>query len=228
MELRKRVLAKVEELQGVLDSSPRARLFDRHYQQAFAFLTSGQVKQAFDINGEPEAVRERYGREMFGQGCLMARRLVEAGVPFVQVNWNQNVGQNGWDTHGDNFVLLRAQLLPRLDAALASLVEDLDQRGLLKRTLVICAGEFGRTPRINGNGGRDHHPGCFAVVLAGGGVKSGLALGSSTADGMQPASRPVRPDELAATIYRLLGLDGTALRELRILTEQPVVEELIA
>lgn len=227
MELRKQVLARVEELQGVLEQSGEARLFDRYYQQAFAFLTSGEVKKAFDLGQESAATRERYGKDMFGQGCLMARRLVETGVPFIQVNWNQNVGQAGWDTHGNNFTLLKDQLLPRLDAALSSLVEELDQRGLLRSTLVVCAGEFGRTPRVNGQAGRDHHPGCFAAVMAGGGVKRGFALGSSDAQGMQPASRPLRPDELAATIYRLMGLDGTQLRELRVLTEQPVAEELI-
>jgi uncharacterized protein (DUF1501 family) len=227
MELRKHLLARVEALEGVLEESPEARLFDRYYQQAFAFLISGTVKKAFELSDEPSAVRERYGRDMFGQGCLMARRLVEAGVPFVQVNWNQNVGQAGWDTHGNNFGLLKDQLLPRLDAALYSLIEELDTRGLLKTTLVICAGEFGRTPQVNGNGGRDHHPGCFAAVMAGGGVKRGFALGSSEPQAARPASRPLRPDELAATVYHLLGLDGTALRELRVLTEQPVAEELI-
>lgn len=228
MELRKKVLAKVEELEGVLEQSADARLFDRYYQQAFAFLTSGEVKKAFDLNLEAAPVRERYGKDMFGQGCLMARRLVEVGVPFVQINWNQNIGQAGWDTHGNNFGLLKEQLLPRLDAALSSLVEELDQRGLLKTTLVVCAGEFGRTPQVNGNGGRDHHPGCFAAVMAGGGVKRGFALGASDAKGMLPANRPLRPDELAATVYHLMGLDGTRLRELRVLTEQPVAEDLMA
>ena len=228
LELRKTVLRKVEALQGVLDKSQEARLFDRYYQQAFAFLTSGEVKKAFDLEQEPAAVREKYGKDMFGQGCLMARRLVETGVPFVTVNWNQNIGQQGWDTHGNNFTILKDQLLPRLDAALASLVAELDDRGLLQSTLVVCAGEFGRTPRVNGGAGRDHWPNCFAAVMAGGGVKRGFALGASDANGMQPANRPLRPDEFAATIYRLLGLDGTALRELRVLTEQPFAEDLIA
>jgi uncharacterized protein (DUF1501 family) len=228
MELRQEVLAKVEALQGVLEQSPEARLFDRYYQQAFAFLTSGAVKQACDVEREPAATRERYGRDMFGQGCLLARRMVEVGVPFVQVNWNQSIGQAGWDTHQNNFALLQGELLPRLDAALSSLVQELDERDLLKTTLVVCAGEFGRSPRVNGNAGREHHPGCFAAVLAGGGVKRGFALGASDAQGMLPATRPLRPDELAATIYHLLGLDGTRLRELRVLTEQSVAEELLA
>jgi hypothetical protein len=228
MELRRKVLARVEQLEGVLEQSGEARLFDRYYQQAFAFLTSGEVKKAFDLSLEKPETRERYGKDMFGQGCLMARRLVEVGVPFIQVNWNSNVGQAGWDTHSANFQVMKDQLLPRLDAALASLVEELDQRGLLRTTLVVCAGEFGRTPKVNGSAGRDHHPGCFAAVMAGGGVKRGFALGASDAQGMQPASRPLRPDELAATVYRLMGLDGTQLRELRVLTEQPVAEDLIA
>jgi|SRR5579872_3208547 len=175
-------------------------------RQALDILRSKSTRDALDLSRESADVRDRYGQTLFGQGCLAARRLVEAGVRFVTVAAGLNTGLN-WDTHGQNFLSLRTTLLPALDQTLSALIEDLDARGLLARTIVYCAGEFGRTPRINKTAGRDHWARSMAVVLAGGGFKRGYAEGSTDAEGMAPASAPCTPDDIAATIVDLLGID---------------------
>lgn len=183
-----------------------------YYAQALDLITSSAARRAFELQREPDAVRERYGRTPFGQGLLLARRLVEVGVPLITVNWARD--DAFWDTHADNFRLLKSSLLPPFDRAFSALIEDLDQRGLLHETLVVCLGEFGRTPKINGAAGRDHWAACNSVVMAGAGVARGRAIGASDRLAAYPAERPVWPEDLAATIYHALGIDpATELRD---------------
>lgn len=173
------------------------------YQQAFNLITSPAAKQAFELQAEPDAVRDRYGRTREGQATLLARRLVEAGVRFV------TIGFGGWDTHDKNFIRLRNPLLPTLDQAWSALLEDLSQRGLLNSTLVICAGEFGRTPTVNGAAGRDHYAPCNAVGLSGAGVAMGHTVGKTDAKCTQVVGQTNSTLDYAATIYRILGIDVT-------------------
>ena len=183
--------------------SDRARTVDSFYKRAYALLSSDKARQAFELKSEKDEVRNAYGRNGFGQSLLLARRLVEGGVRFVTVQ------HGGWDTHGNAFNVLQGSTLPPFDQGLAAFLKDLGERGLLQKTLVIVMGEFGRTPVINHDGGRDHHPRCFSVLLAGGGIKGGTVVGSSDAKGYEPAERPVRPEDLSATIYQCLGIDYT-------------------
>lgn len=183
--------------------SDRVRTVDAFYKRAYALLSSSEARAAFDLSKEPGKVREAYGRNQFGQGLLLARRLVEGGVRFVTVQ------SGGWDTHNNGFNALKNNLLPSFDRAVAAFLQDLAERGLLKKTLVIVMGEFGRTPKINRDGGRDHHARCFSVLLAGGGIKGGQAVGASDARGAEPAERPIKPEDLSATIYQCLGIDYT-------------------
>lgn len=176
------------------------RAVDRFTEQAYSMLTSPAAQQAFEVDREPDRLRERYGRTRAGQGLLLARRLVEAGVPCITVN------EGEWDHHVGIFPQLD-KMLPPLDRSLATLVEDLDQRGLLASTLIVVMGEFGRTPKINVMSGRDHWSRGFTVVLAGGGVRGGQAIGATDLEGAFPSNRPVTPEDLAHSIYTLLGLD---------------------
>jgi hypothetical protein len=187
---------------------------DAFHQQALEILRSDRTRNAFNLNQETEALRQRYGMNGFGQGALAARRLIEAGVRFVTITLG------GWDTHNQNFNNLRTRLLPQLDQTLSALIEDLDQRGQLGRTMVYCAGEFGRTPRVNRNSGRDHWARSMAVVLAGGGFRRGYAHGTTDQQGMAPATEPCTPDDVAATIFHNLGLDPH--QELTTPTGRPV------
>lgn len=174
---------------------------DRFHSQALDILRNDRTQKAFQLESEPANVREAYGPTPFGQSALAARRLIEAGVRFVTVSLG------GWDTHRDNFVALRTRLLPQLDKVLSTLIVDLDRRGLLDETIVYCAGEFGRTPNINKTAGRDHWARSMSVVVAGGGFKRGYAHGTTQTDGMAPATDPVSPADLAATMFRQLGID---------------------
>ncbi len=177
-------------------------------QQALDLMASPAARRAFDLNQETPATRDRYGRTKFGQCALLARRLVEAGVGLVQLNWPRVEGglNNGhWDTHSKNAEALRTVLMPRMDQAYAALLDDLTERGLLDETLVVWMGEFGRTPKINSNGGRDHWGAVFSVALAGGGVRGGQVFGSSDRLGAEPKSGRVQPADLAATIFHQLG-----------------------
>src|SRR5207249_9724100 len=164
----------------------------------FDLLRSEEVRRAFELSQEKAAVRDRYGHHTLGQSLLLARRLVEAGVRFVNVNDKINNGQlANWDSHENNFARLKNDLLPPADQAFSALIEDLDARGLLESTLVVALGEFGRTPQINKSAGRDHWPDCFSVVLAGGGVKGGTVYGASDRIGAYPATDPVTSGDLA-------------------------------
>ncbi len=174
---------------------------DAFHRQALEILRSDRTRNAFNLSQEGQHLRQRYGMNPFGQGVLAARRLIEAGVRFTTVTFG------GWDTHGQNFNNLKTRLLPALDQVLSALIEDLDGRGMLDRTIVYCAGEFGRTPRINRNNGRDHWARSMAVVLAGGGFKRGYVHGTTDVQGMAPATEPCTPDDVAATIFSNLGLD---------------------
>jgi uncharacterized protein (DUF1501 family) len=179
---------------------------DSFSRQAHAMITSKAAREAFDLSKEPAARAEEYGESSFGQSCLLATRLVESGIRFVTVS------TGGWDTHRDNFPKLKDRLLPPLDQALAALLTDLDQRGLLKSTAVFVTGEFGRTPKINSRstpGGRDHYPRCMTMLMAGGGVKGGQVVGASDEKATLPASEVISPSDAAASFYHNLGIDHT-------------------
>ena len=215
LENRREVMNLIDRSTELLEFSGRARGIDAHYQRALNLLTSRSFRNAFDLSREPVILRNRYGRTTYGQGCLLARRLVEAGVKFVTVYFAPNIGGQdflgGWDTHGFNskpmYPILNNYLVPITDQTLPTLLEDLDHRGLLDDTLVIWMGEFGRSPRINNQAGRDHWPQCYTVLLAGGGVRRGFVYGSSDRIGAYPSANAVRPEDLAATMYHLLGID---------------------
>jgi hypothetical protein len=214
-------LADRDRLRNTFDAAFRAldrtevpASLDKFHQQALDILRSNKTRQAFDLDKEPKALRDAYGRRPFGESALTARRLIEAGVRFV------TVGLGGWDTHANNFQALRGNLLPQLDAVLAALVGDLADKGLLDRTLVYCAGEFNRTPRINGSAGRDHWAQSMAVFLAGGGVRKGHVHGSTDAHGMAPADAPCAPDDVAATAFQALGIAPRT--EVQTITGRPV------
>jgi len=173
--------------------------------KALDLLLSPAVSTAFDLSRESATVRDKYGRHSHGQSCLLARRLIEAGTRLVTVNWPDD-GQSFWDTHGNNFPSLKTRLMPPADIAFAALLDDLTARGLLDETLVVWVGEFGRTPRVE-NAGRQHWPQCYSAVLAGGGIQGGAIYGSSDKIGAHPATNPVAPADLTATIYHALGID---------------------
>ena len=184
-----------------------ARVWDGLQGRALDALSSAEARGAFDIEREDPKTRDRYGRNIHGQCVLLARRLVEAGVELVTVNWHDD-GQNFWDTHGDNFNQLKNRLMPPADQAFAALLDDLAERGRLDDTLVVWAGEFGRTPRINpAVSGREHWPRCYSAVLAGAGIKGGYVHGASDRWGAYPSRDPVAPDDLAATMLHALGID---------------------
>ncbi len=210
---RRAMMRLVDEQSALLEYSARARGIDETYAKALNMLLSSGVKQAFDLSAEPAALRDRYGRTTYGQGCLLARRLVEAGARFVNVYFSKTIGgcEGGWDTHGFGnkpmYPILKNWLLPIADQTLPTLLEDLEDRGLLNETLVVWVGEFGRSPRINSMAGRDHWPQCYCALLAGGGVKRGFVYGASDRTGAFPASDPARPEDLSATMFHLLGVD---------------------
>ncbi len=212
LDRRRRMRQVVEETLRTFEQSDDARLLDDNFQAAYRLMTSPQARDAFDLSKEPTAVRERYGMNRFGQCCLLARRLVEAGVRFVTINTFLTVfDEITWDIHGSkpftSIEGMRDIVAPMYDQAYSALIEDLDQRGLLPTTLVTGLAEFGRTPKVNPAGGRDHWPGCFTVSFAGGGVQGGRAVGASDPIGGVPADRPAAPPELIATILHSLGLD---------------------
>ncbi|MBI2477334.1 MAG: DUF1501 domain-containing protein [Planctomycetia bacterium] len=210
---------------------------DPAFEQAYRLVTSPEAKQAFDLASEPAAIRNQYGMKTIGQSCLLARRLVERGVPFVTVN------NPGWDTHQGAYTRLKegytgakvpVGLIPSLDMAFSALIEDLEQRGLLDETLIVVMGEFGRTPKLNVSGGRDHWPRVFSVAMAGGGVAGGRVVGSSDSVGEGPKDQPVTPADLACTIYSLLGIDPRHLlqtpngRPIQVNRDGQLIRELVA
>jgi hypothetical protein len=229
LESRDRLLQQFD--QGLATVDRNADLvegLDAFHQQALEILRSNSTRNAFNLEQESARTRGRYGLNPFGLGALAGRRLIEAGVRFVTVSLG------GWDTHGQNFNALRARLLPQLDQTLSALVEDLDSRGMLDNTVVYCAGEFGRTPRINNNAGRDHWARSMAVVLAGGGFKRGYAHGTTDSQGMAPATEPCTPDDVSSTIFHCLGLDPhqelqtPTGRPMQLFREGRVVNRLLA
>jgi uncharacterized protein (DUF1501 family) len=220
LERRKEFLAEFDRIQSAVENSAPA---DSGFEQAFRLVTSPSAKAAFDLGQEKAAVRARYGPRTIGQSCLLARRLVERGVAFVSVL------NSGWDTHDGLMLCLRdgyagakvgVGLIPSLDLALGALIGDLEERGLLDDTLVVAMGEFGRTPKLNARGGRDHWPRVFSVVMAGAGIKGGQVIGSSDRVGESPRDNPVTPADLAYSIYALLGIDPK--QELRTSDGRPV------
>jgi hypothetical protein len=203
----------------------RADTYDSHFERALSLLESPAVSRAFRLDTESVRLRDRYGRTRWGQSCLLARRMVEAGTRFVQVNWPAGSdtepapGPDGsWDTHRNNFPMLRDWRCPVFDQSVSALIEDLEQRGLLDSTLVVAIGEFGRSPKIGapttnnvGPGGRDHWPSCYTCLLAGGGVRGGQVYGSSDRNGAYPQNQAVHPYDLIATLYHALGIDRNTL-----------------
>jgi hypothetical protein len=193
------------------ESSADAKLLDANFDQAYRLMSSKAAREAFDLTAEPDATRDRYGRTRFGQSCLLARRLIERGVRFVTVNMFETVfNEITWDIHGSApfspIECYKNEVGPNFDNSFASLVEDLDQRGMLKNTMVLAFGEFGRTPKINPAGGRDHHPGCWTSVVAGGPIQGGRIVGASDETGYAPKDRPVTTSEIAATVFHGLGI----------------------
>src|SRR6266446_4641887 len=194
------------------ETSQDARLLDSTFHQAYTLMSSQKAREAFELHREPEAIREKYGQNRFGQSCLLARRLIEAGVRFVTVNMFETVfDEITWDIHGSrpftDIVEMARLVAPNFDRAYSTLLEDLHERGLLSSTIVTAMGEFGRTPKINPAGGRDHHPGVWTILMGGGPIKGGRVVGESDELGYRPKTRPVTPGEVAATLYRGLGLD---------------------
>jgi hypothetical protein len=201
---RRHLLDRLNQAAPALEATAGMRNLDDASRRAYELLSSTTTRDAFDLGREPARVRERYGPLAFSQNCLLSRRLVEAGVPMVTL---YSVGNRDWDTHGDNFNLLKNQLLPPMDVGISALLEDLEGRGLLDETLVIWMGDMGRTPHINKGAGRDHWSFCYSVVLAGAGIRGGQVYGSSDRSAAYPSTNPVSPADIAATILHCLGID---------------------
>jgi uncharacterized protein (DUF1501 family) len=205
LQSRQAMLAKIDSFERSLEAHPKAKDRDSYFEQAYRLVTSPQAKAAFDLSKEKPEMRKRYGNFKLGQGLLLARRLVEAGTKFV------TVVDTGWDTHTQisyNLTYGFPGKLPGLDQAYSALLEDMSERGLLKKTLVVLMGEFGRTPKINPSGGRDHWPRANSILLAGGGVFGGQVVGKTDHAGELPVDDPVSPQDLARTLYTLLGVDA--------------------
>jgi hypothetical protein len=228
LDHRMTMLKQFDRMRRDTDASGLIAGMDAFTQQAWNLVTSPAVQEAFNIDKEDTKLRDRYGRHNWGQNMLLGRRLVEAGVRFVTVD----IG--GWDTHANNFEALKQRLLPKFDQSFATLIEDLDQRGRLDNTLVLLWGEFGRTPRINANSGRDHWSNVMSVVMAGGGLKRGIVLGESDPRAEFPKERPLTPQDVLATMYHLLGIDrhktfsNDASRPVEILNYGEPIHEILA
>jgi hypothetical protein len=194
------------------EKNVQAKQLDDNFNLAYRLMSSKEAREAFALEKEPDSMRDRYGRTRFGQSCLMARRLIERGVRFVTINMFETVfDEVTWDIHGSkpftDITEMSRLVAPNFDQAFSTLLEDLGDRGLLKTTIVTALGEFGRTPKINPAGGRDHHPGVWTILMGGGPIKGGVVVGESDELGYAPKSQPVQPGDVAATIYRGLGLD---------------------
>ncbi len=202
LDSRKRLLDDIAE--GI-HGSAAARELEGFQARALDLLNSTVAQKAFQLENEPDRVREGYGRNIYGQSVLLARRLIEAGTRVACVSWAPDANAT-WDTHGGNFTKLKNELLPQFDAALSSLLTDLADRGMLERTLVVAMGEFGRSPKVNAQAGRDHWNFCYSLLMAGGGVKGGWIHGASDKIGALPSRQPVTPADIIATIYTCLGV----------------------
>lgn len=237
LQTRKSLLEAVDNAQRAFDATEDIRSRDNAYEQAFGLIFSEKAKKAFDIASEKDDVKVRYGRNTFGQSCLLARRLVEHGVRLVTINMFDTVfNEITWDCHADGGSLAvrlddyKETLCPMFDLAYTGLLEDLKQRGMLDNTLVVAMGEFGRTPQLNPRGGRDHWPGVWSILFSGANVKGGQVIGASNKTGAEPKDRPILPEEVAATIYKGLGIDlntrlpGPENRPLPIIEAEPIDE----
>lgn len=228
LERRKDLLQDLDKIRRDIDSRGDIEGLDTFYRDAMEMVTNTKAQRAFDVAKESPVLRDQYGRNDLGQCCLLARRLVEAGVTFVTVQ-----AGGGWDTHGDNFKQLKTNLLPKFDQAVSSLVKDLHDRGLQDDVLVMAMGEFGRTPRINGGAGRDHWPQAMSILYAGGGLKMGQAIGTTNTTAEYPTSKPYTPGCVLSTMYSVLGIDhhhnfhDQAQRPLPILSEGEPIKELV-
>jgi hypothetical protein len=228
LDNRKQLLQDLDTIRRDIDAKGDIEGLDSFYRDGMEMVTNTKAQHAFDVNKEPVKLRDRYGRNDLGQCCLLARRLVENGVTFVTVQ-----AGGGWDTHANNFTELKRKLLPQYDAAVTALVEDLHERGLQDDVLVMAMGEFGRTPKINKDAGRDHWPGAMSILYAGGGLKMGQAVGTTNALAEYPTSKPATPGCVLSTMYHVLGIDhhhvfyDDAKRPLPILSEGEPVAELI-
>jgi hypothetical protein len=225
---RRELLGQIDQLRRDLDTAGDLAGLDTFYRDAMQMVTNDRAQQAFNIQSESAKLREEYGRNSFGQSCLLARRLVEAGVTYVTIQ-----AGGGWDTHGDNFSQLKKSLLPNYDRGLTALVSDLFQRGMQEDVLVMAMGEFGRTPRINPQAGRDHWPGAMTIVYSGGGLKMGQAIGTTNDKAEYPTTKPYSVGCVLSTMYHCLGIDhkhvfhDQAHRPLPILNEGQPISELI-
>jgi hypothetical protein len=228
LDRREGLLRELDGIRRDVDTKGDIRGIDAFYRDALEMVTNDKAQKAFDVKSEPATLRDEYGRNDLGQSCLLARRLVEAGVTFVAVQ-----AGGGWDTHGDNFKQLKESLLPKYDRAVAALVTDLHDRGLQNDVLVMAMGEFGRTPRINSGAGRDHWPQAMSVLFAGGGLRMGQVIGSTNDKAEFPTTKPATPGCLLSTMYHVLGIDhrhvfhDQANRPLPILNEGQPIEDLI-
>ncbi len=219
LDRRSTLLKAVNDTMPEMEKAVEKYALDRYYQKAFDLVSSGRARDSFDLAKEKDTLRDKYGRHTFGQGLLLARRLLESGTRFVQMNWpavaNGDPTVDAWDTHAANFGPLRNLHCPKLDSGLSALLEDLDERGLLKETLVVALGEFGRSPRLgvstsgntNSPDGRDHWPYCYTALIAGAGIRRGALYGKSDATGSSPIETPVHPTQIVATVYHALGID---------------------
>jgi hypothetical protein len=211
-ERRQRLREAVDGATDAFEQSAAAKQLDDNFQLAYRLMSSAKARDAFALEKEPGKVKDRYGRTRFGQSCLMARRLIEAGVRFVTVNMFETVfDEITWDIHGSkpftDIQEMSKLVAPNFDQAYTALLEDLADRGLLSHTMVVALGEFGRTPKVNPAGGRDHHPGAWTILMGGGPLQGGRVIGETDELGYAPKSRPVTPAEVAATLYRGLGFD---------------------
>ena len=228
LERRQDLLKDLDTIRRDIDTKGDIAGLDTFYRDALEMVTTPKAQRAFDVNAETPGLRDRYGRNDLGQSCLLARRLVESGVTFVTVQ-----AGGGWDTHSNNFKELKSKLLPQFDRAVAALVTDLYDRGLQDDVLVMAMGEFGRTPKINKDVGRDHWPGAMSILYAGGGLKMGQAIGTTNALGEYPSSKPYTPGCVLSTMYSVLGIDhhhvfyDQAQRPLPVLSEGEPIRELV-
>ncbi len=229
---RRRLLEAFDRAERQAEAVAASRAIDDYRAEAFAMLTSPAARRMYDLSQEPKALLDRYGRTRVGQSLVLARRLIENGVPFVQVNWSDHVeaeedaGDGGWDHHYRNFQIMQDRHAPWMDQAFSALLEDLAGRGLLDSTLVIAMGEFGRTPKVNDKAGRDHWEHCYSALFAGGGVRGGQVVGASDGRAEHPHDRPATPADVAATVHRAVGVTSEQAATLGIAVDGKPIEEL--
>ncbi len=235
VDARKKLLSQIDQLQRRSESRS-TQMHDNSYERAFKLLTSPRAKETFDLGKEPDSVRDRYGRNTFGSSCLLARRMIEGGVRYVTVNHFDTVfNQTCWDMHADGgglnntYADYENHLCPQFDWAFTALISDLEQRGLLESTVVAVLSEFGRTPRLNAKGGRDHYPAAWTNFLCGGSIRGGQAIGSTDSIGSRPASNPIEPPQVLASIYHGMGINlettmmpGPGERPVRLIEAEPI------